>query len=72
MCVSIHINKYNMQNLNNGFNKFKMDDSTHVFMLIVQEMWENSLNHSYNCKILNCMCMIIRARCNLWVIVLTY
>jgi hypothetical protein len=25
-------------NLNNGFNKFKVDDSTHVKMLIVQEM----------------------------------
>ncbi len=29
-----------------GFNKFKMDDSTHVKMLIVQNMWKNSLNHS--------------------------
>jgi hypothetical protein len=32
--------------LNNGFNKFKMDDSTHVKMLIVQKMWKKSLNHS--------------------------
>ncbi len=35
-----------MQHLNNDFNKFKVDDSTHVKMLIIQEMWENSLNHS--------------------------
>ncbi len=33
-------------NLNNGFNKFKVDDSTLVKMLIVQKMWKNSLNHS--------------------------
>jgi hypothetical protein len=26
-----------MQRLNNGFNKFKMNDSTYVKMLIVQE-----------------------------------
>jgi hypothetical protein len=32
--------------LNNGFNKFKMHDSTHVKMLIVQKMWKKSLNHS--------------------------
>jgi hypothetical protein len=35
-----------MQHLNNGFNKFKVDDSTQVKMLIVQEMWKNSPNHS--------------------------
>jgi hypothetical protein len=46
MCVSIYISKCNMQHLNNDFNKFKVDDSTHVKMLIIQEMWENSLNHS--------------------------
>jgi hypothetical protein len=28
-----------MQHLNSGFNKFKVDDSTHV------KMWKNSLNH---------------------------
>ncbi len=37
-CVSIYISKCNMQCLNNGFNKFKMDDSIHVKMLILQEM----------------------------------
>jgi len=46
MCVSIYINKSNMQHLNSGFNKLKMDDSTHVKMLIVQKMWKSSLNHS--------------------------
>jgi hypothetical protein len=38
MCVSIYINKCNMQRLNNGFNEFKVDDSTHVKMLIVQKI----------------------------------
>jgi hypothetical protein len=35
-----------MQCLNSGFNKLKMDDLTHIKMLVVQEMWKNSLNHS--------------------------
>jgi hypothetical protein len=35
MGVLIYISKCNMQCLNNGFNKFKVDDSTHVKMLIV-------------------------------------
>jgi hypothetical protein len=34
MCVSIYTSKCNMQCLNNGFNKFKVDDSTHVKILI--------------------------------------
>ncbi len=38
MCVSIYINKCNMQHLNNGFNNFKVNDSTHVKQLIVQEI----------------------------------
>ncbi len=38
MCVPIYTSKYNMQHLNNGFNKFKMDDLMHVNMLIVQKM----------------------------------
>jgi hypothetical protein len=45
MCFSIYISKCNMQHLNDGFKKFKMYDSTHVKMLIIQEMWKNSLNH---------------------------
>ncbi len=35
-----------MQCLNSGFNNLKVDDSTHVNMLIVQEMGKFSLNHS--------------------------
>jgi hypothetical protein len=46
MCVSIYTNKCNMQCLNNGLNKLKVNDLTHVKMLMVQEMWKNSLNHS--------------------------
>jgi hypothetical protein len=38
MCVSIYISKCNMQHLNSGFNKFKMDNSTHIKMLIIQKM----------------------------------
>jgi hypothetical protein len=45
MCVSIYTNKCNMQHLNNDFNNFKMDDSTHVKMLIVQKVWKNLLDH---------------------------
>jgi hypothetical protein len=46
MCISICTNMCNMQHLNNGFNKFKVDDSTHVKMLIVKKMWKNSLDDS--------------------------
>jgi hypothetical protein len=46
MCVSIYTNKCNMQRLNSGFNKLKVNDLIHVKMLIVQKMWKNSLNHS--------------------------
>jgi hypothetical protein len=46
MCVSIYTNKWNMQHLNNDFNKFKMDDSIHVKMLIIQKMWKKLINHS--------------------------
>jgi hypothetical protein len=35
-----------MQCLNNNFNKLKVSDSTHVKMLIVQEMWKDSVNYS--------------------------
>ncbi len=30
ICVSIYTNKCNMQCLNNGFNKFKVDDLIHI------------------------------------------
>jgi hypothetical protein len=46
MCVSIYTSKCNMQCLNSDFNKRKVDDSTNVKMLIVQKMWQKSLNHS--------------------------
>ncbi len=35
-CVFQYISKCNIQCLNNGFNKSKMDDSTHVKMLIIE------------------------------------
>jgi hypothetical protein len=41
MCVLIYTNKCNMQHLNSGFNKFNVDDLTHVKMLIFQKMWKN-------------------------------
>jgi hypothetical protein len=44
MCVSIYISKCNMQRLNNGFNKFKVDDLIHVKMFTVQQKWKHSLN----------------------------
>jgi len=33
-------------NMNSDFNKLKVNNWTHVKMLIVQEMWKFSLNHS--------------------------
>jgi hypothetical protein len=46
-CVCFNItNKCSTQHMNNGFNKFKIDDSIHVKMLIIQQMWKKSLNHS--------------------------
>jgi len=38
MCVSIYINRCNMQHLNNGFDKFKVNDLTHGKTLIIQKM----------------------------------
>jgi len=32
--------------MSGGFNKIKMDYSTHVKMLIIKKMWKDSLNHS--------------------------
>jgi hypothetical protein len=46
LVVFQYTNKCNMQHLNNGFNKFKIDDSIHVKVLTVQKMWKKSLNHS--------------------------
>jgi hypothetical protein len=45
MCVSIYIIKCNIQHLNNSFNKFKVNDSTHVEMLIIQKIWKKLLHH---------------------------
>ncbi len=38
VCVSIYINKCNMEHLNNEFDRFKVDDSIDVKMLIIQKM----------------------------------
>jgi hypothetical protein len=60
MCVSIYISKCNMQRLNSGFNKFKMDDWTHVKILIFQEMWKRITKpFRYNYKMSSCMCFNI-------------
>jgi hypothetical protein len=42
MCVLIYINKCDMKHFYNAFNKLKVDDSTHVNMLIVHKIWKNS------------------------------
>jgi hypothetical protein len=59
MCVSIYISKCNMQHLNSCFNKLKVDDSIHVKMLIVQEMWKKSLNHSSIISIYWVACVLV-------------
>ncbi len=58
--VSIYTNKCNMQCLNNGFNKFKVDDLIHIKMLIVQKMWKKSWIHSnINVGFLLVTCVLI-------------
>jgi hypothetical protein len=67
VCFNIYTNECNMQHLNNGFNKFKVDDSTCATMLIVQKMWKNLLNHS-NISVehwVTCA-SIYSNKCNLW------
>jgi hypothetical protein len=59
-----------MQHLNNGFSKFKVDDLTHVKMLIIQENVKKLTKpFKYNCKTLRCMhvfqYILIIATCNL-------
>ncbi len=45
-----------MQRLNSGFNKLKMDDSTHLKMLIIEFFLKNITKpFKYNCKILSGM-----------------
>jgi hypothetical protein len=41
MCVCIYTCTCNMQCLNNGFNKLKVDDLIHIKMLIVQKYEKN-------------------------------
>jgi hypothetical protein len=50
-----------MQLMNNGCNKFKVNDSTQVqLLLIVQEMWKNSLTYSsINVKHYVVVCVLI-------------
>jgi len=64
-----------MQCLNSGFNKLKMDDLTHIKMLVIQEMWKNSLNHSSVIVKYWIACVIIytiSTKCNLEIMVLIY
>jgi hypothetical protein len=44
--ISKNCSECKMQLVDGGFNKFKMDDSTHVKMLIILKMWKDSLNDS--------------------------
>jgi hypothetical protein len=44
--ISKNYGECKMQLMSNGFNTFKMNDSIHMQMLIVQEMWKNSLTYS--------------------------
>jgi hypothetical protein len=37
--ISINYNECKMKLVNNGFNTFKVNDSIHAQMLIVQKMW---------------------------------
>jgi hypothetical protein len=37
-CVLIYSNKCKMQHVNNNFNILKVNDSTHVHMLIIEKM----------------------------------
>jgi hypothetical protein len=73
LCVSIYTSKYNMQCLNSGFNKLKVDDLTHVKMLIVQKMWKKSPNHSTIIIIYWVACVLVyynEWKYSLWVMVL--
>jgi hypothetical protein len=49
-----------MQHLNNGFNKFKVNDLIHGKMLIVQKNVKKfTKSFKYNHKTLSCMCFNI-------------
>jgi hypothetical protein len=59
--ISKKIDECKMQLMSNGLNIFKMNDPSHVQMLIVQEMQKNSLIYlNINGEALNCyMCFNI-------------
>jgi hypothetical protein len=60
MCVSIYTNKCNMQHLNNDFNKFKVDDSTHAMMFDgLKNVKKFVKPFKYKCKALSYMCFNI-------------
>ncbi len=44
-CVSIYFKNYKMQLVNNSFNIVKMNGSTHVHNLRIEEMWKKLLIH---------------------------
>jgi len=46
-----YYNNYNMQFMNNDFNILKVNSSTHVHMLIIEETWKKITNPLYSlCK----------------------
>jgi hypothetical protein len=60
MFVSMYTSKCNMQHLNNGFNKFKVDDSIYVKMLIsFKKVKKLTKSFKYNYKTLSCICFNI-------------
>jgi hypothetical protein len=65
-----------MQIMSNGFNTFKMNDSIHVQMLIIQEIFKNSLICS-NINMRHQVVMffqyiLVNAICNIQMMVLIY
>jgi len=58
MYVSIYTNKCNMQCLDSGFNKLKMNDLIHVKMLIYssKNVKKTIKPIKYNDNTLSCMC----------------
>ncbi len=60
MCVSIYISRCNMQHLNSGFHKLKVNNSTHIKNVgSSKNMKEFTKPFKHNCKILNCTCFNI-------------
>jgi hypothetical protein len=48
--VLLYYNNFNMLFVSNGFNILKVNESIHVHMLIIEEMWKISLIH-YNINV---------------------